>query len=87
MTIANDNTAVMATTGHADDVTEFVVHFNPRIFEHAKRRAANILLAHSFNDLPPEGYIAGGEVVGIDVVTDAAGGVDIGRFAGKGPAA
>ena len=24
MTIANDNTAVMATTGHADDVTEFV---------------------------------------------------------------
>ena len=24
MTIANDNTAVMATSGHADDVTEFV---------------------------------------------------------------
>jgi hypothetical protein len=43
-----------------DDVVEFVVHFDPAIFEQAKRRAAQIATAQSPDELKPEGWIAGG---------------------------
>src|SRR5262249_34847030 len=42
------------------DVTEFAVKFDPIVFENAKRRAAKILTAGKPSELPPEGYIAGG---------------------------
>lgn len=44
-----------------DDVIEFVVRFDPTIFAHAKKRAAEIILARSAAELKPEGYIAGGK--------------------------
>jgi hypothetical protein len=43
-----------------DDITEFVISFDPKVFTHAKQRAAAIMLARSADELKPEGYIAGG---------------------------
>jgi hypothetical protein len=43
-----------------DDVVEFVVPFDPDVFEEAKRRAARIATALSADELKPEGWIAGG---------------------------
>ena len=43
-----------------DDVIEFVVPFDPVIFEVADRRAAQIMVACSADELKPEGWIAGG---------------------------
>jgi hypothetical protein len=43
-----------------DDVVEFVVRFDPTIFENAKHRAALILTARAADELKPEGWIAGG---------------------------
>lgn len=43
-----------------DDVVEFVVPFDPAIFDVADRRAAQIMVARSADELKPEGWIAGG---------------------------
>lgn len=44
-----------------DQVREFPIRFDPRVFEIAKLRAKDIMLAHAANDLRPEGAIAGGK--------------------------
>ena len=46
--------------GLLDDVVEFVVRFDPTIFENARHRAAQILTARAADELKPEGWIAGG---------------------------
>lgn len=43
-----------------DDVTEFVVEFDPGVYANAKARAARVLTAGTAVELPPEGWIAGG---------------------------
>ena len=43
-----------------NEVKEFVIPFDQRIFETAKRRAAEIITAKHASDLKPEGWIAGG---------------------------
>ncbi len=43
-----------------DDITEFVIAFDQRVFDIAQARASKILLAKFPKDLQPEGYIAGG---------------------------
>ena len=43
-----------------DDITEFVIPFDPKIFEVAKQRARMIMTATHFTELKPEGWIAGG---------------------------
>ena len=43
-----------------DDVTEFVVAFDPAVYTSAKARAAKVLTAAAAAELPPEGFIAGG---------------------------
>ena len=43
-----------------DEVVEFVVPFDPAIFNVADRRAAQIMVARSADELKPEGWIAGG---------------------------
>jgi hypothetical protein len=42
------------------EITEFVVEFDPAVYENAKRRAAKVLTASRASELSPEGYIAGG---------------------------
>jgi hypothetical protein len=49
---------------HWDEVTEFAVKFNAGIYEAAKKRAALIMTAVTAEELPPEGYIAGGQECG-----------------------
>lgn len=44
-----------------DSVTEFVVRFNPHIYQRAKIRATEIKTAKSPTELKPEGWIAGGK--------------------------
>jgi hypothetical protein len=43
-----------------DEITEFVIPFDQKIYETAKARAAMIMTATSAADLKPEGWIAGG---------------------------
>lgn len=43
-----------------NDVKEFVVAFDPKIFEHAKTRAMTVMTALDAGELKPEGWIAGG---------------------------
>jgi hypothetical protein len=43
-----------------NETMEFRVDRDPRIYEAAKARAATVLTADNFDDLPPEGYLAGG---------------------------
>lgn len=43
-----------------DDVKEFVIPFDSKVFDTAKARAAQIMTATSAADLKPEGWIAGG---------------------------
>lgn len=43
-----------------DEVTEFVIPFDPKVYEVGKARAAMIMTATSAADLKPEGWIAGG---------------------------
>lgn len=43
-----------------DDVKEFVIKFDPATYQEAKDRAQKILNAEKPSDLPPEGWIAGG---------------------------
>ena len=43
-----------------DEVREYPIRRDPKIFETAQRRAAQILTAKSAHALPPEGWIAGG---------------------------
>ena len=43
-----------------NDVKEFVVAFDPKIFEHAKARAMTVMTALDAAELKPEGWIAGG---------------------------
>jgi CRISPR/Cas system-associated exonuclease Cas4 (RecB family) len=43
-----------------DDTIEFVVRHDPQVFEHAQRRANQIILSSLASDLKPEGWIAGG---------------------------
>lgn len=47
-----------------DDITEFLVKFDEKLFERAKERAERILKAESAEQLRPEGYIAGGKECG-----------------------
>lgn len=42
------------------EVTEFVIKFDPNIFDQAKKRAKEILTSESPEDLEPEGWILGG---------------------------
>jgi hypothetical protein len=44
-----------------DTIREFPVKRDPEIFAAAKRRARTIMTAKRMEDLPPEGWIAGGE--------------------------
>jgi len=44
-----------------NEVTEFVIPFNPTIYANAKTRADRIMLATDAHDLEPEGWIAGGK--------------------------
>jgi hypothetical protein len=44
-----------------DQVKEFVIPFDPDIFEAAKVRAAKVMTATDTADLEPEGYLAGGQ--------------------------
>lgn len=44
-----------------DDVREFVVRFDPRIYQAAKERARRIMMAEEAVELEPEGRLAGGE--------------------------
>jgi hypothetical protein len=44
-----------------DDITEFVVAFDPDIYANAKARAVKVLTANTAAELPPEGWIAGGK--------------------------
>jgi hypothetical protein len=43
-----------------DEIREFLIIFDQKQFEHAKRRADKIMAAVSFEELPPEGWIGGG---------------------------
>jgi len=43
-----------------DLIYEYSVRRDPKIFETARRRAAQILTARSAHELPPEGWVAGG---------------------------
>lgn len=43
-----------------DEVTEFIIPFDPKVYEVGKARAAMIMTATSAADLKPEGWIAGG---------------------------
>jgi hypothetical protein len=44
-----------------DDITEFVVAFDPDVYANAKARAVKVLTANTASELPPEGWIAGGK--------------------------
>ena len=44
-----------------DDITEFVIEFDPGIYANAKARATKVLTARFASELPPEGWIAGGK--------------------------
>jgi hypothetical protein len=48
-------------TSFWNEVIEFTIAFDPAIYETAKRRAAKIVTALSFDELKPEGWIAGGK--------------------------
>jgi hypothetical protein len=50
-----------ANASFLDDVIEFAVHFDPKVFEHAKRRAALIMTARQADELKAEGWITGGK--------------------------
>ena len=43
-----------------DDTVEFIVRFDPNIFDHAYKRANKIMISSTASDLKPEGWIAGG---------------------------
>lgn len=43
-----------------DEIKEFAIPFDPKVFEVAKQRARLIMTANSFKELKPEGWIAGG---------------------------
>jgi hypothetical protein len=43
-----------------DEGPEFIIAFDPKLFEAAKARAARIMTATSDRDMKPEGWIAGG---------------------------
>lgn len=49
-----------ANASFLDDIVEFPIRFDPVIFENAKKRAAQIAVARSADELKPEGWIAGG---------------------------
>jgi predicted DNA binding CopG/RHH family protein len=44
-----------------DDTVEFAVQYDAEVFEHAQRRANQIMLSSLASDLKPEGWIAGGD--------------------------
>jgi hypothetical protein len=44
-----------------DEITEFVIPFNPRIYAQAHKRATQIMTARDALELPPEGKMAGGQ--------------------------
>jgi CRISPR/Cas system-associated exonuclease Cas4 (RecB family) len=43
-----------------DDVVEFAIKYDAKVFEQAKARAAAVMAAKQLGDLAPEGWIAGG---------------------------
>lgn len=59
--------------GWWDVCHEYVVKFDPAVFETAKLRARDIMLAQSANDLKPEGMIAGGKDCNYCAFTRACG--------------
>jgi hypothetical protein len=56
-----------------DVVHEFPIRYDPEIFDEAKRRARDIMLARSAQDLKPEGAIAGGKDCSLCAFTQACG--------------
>jgi hypothetical protein len=50
-----------ANASFMDDITEFAIEFDQKIYDHAKVRARTILEAKAPKDLKPEGWIAGGK--------------------------
>ena len=48
-------------TSFWNEVVEFKIVFDPAIYETAKQRAATIMTALAFDELKPEGWIAGGK--------------------------
>jgi hypothetical protein len=67
-----------AVIGYADssfwnEVTEYTINFDPKVYAIAKARAAAIMTATSFRELKPEGWIAGGKECGYCPFTTACG--------------
>jgi CRISPR/Cas system-associated exonuclease Cas4 (RecB family) len=60
-------------TSFWNEVAEFTVVFDPAIYETAKRRAAAIMTALAFDELKPEGFIAGSKECGWCPFTVACG--------------
>jgi hypothetical protein len=48
-------------TSFWNEVAEFTIAFDPAIYETAKKRATTIVTALAFDELKPEGWIAGGK--------------------------
>ena len=49
-----------ANASFLDDIVEFPIRFDPVVFKNAKKRAAQIAVARSADELRPEGWITGG---------------------------
>jgi hypothetical protein len=62
-----------ANASFLDDVVEFSICFNPTVFENAKRRAAQVAVARSADELKPEGWITGGRECEYCAFTKACG--------------
>jgi hypothetical protein len=60
-------------TSFWNEVTEYTVEFDAKIYEIAKARAASIMTATSFRELKPEGWIAGGKECGYCPFASACG--------------
>ena len=56
-----------------DEITEFIIDYDPTIYERARRRANKIMSAGSLHELQPEGWIAGGKECEYCPFTDACG--------------
>jgi hypothetical protein len=53
-------TLIYTNASFFDDTVEFVVKFDAAAFEHAYKRATQIMISSTAGDLKPEGWIAGG---------------------------
>jgi hypothetical protein len=56
-----------------NEVREFVIPFDEKLYENAKQRATLVMTATTMNELPPEGWIAGGNECNYCPFTKACG--------------